>query len=447
MIGMRRSARARVIAGVGIAAIAALTLAGCAEGGSDENANPSDLAGETVTIAGGITGIEAENMQKSFDQFTQDTGIKVEYSGDKGFEGNIVTKVAGGSAPDIGIVPQPGLLQTLVGTGEVKKAPKAVEDNVDKNWSPDWKSYGTVDDVFYAAPMLANIKGYVWYSPAQFAEWGVEVPTTWDELLTLTKTIQEKTGGPAWCAGFFSDAASGWPGTDWIEDLVLRQSGPDVYDQWVAGDVKFTDPQIKEAFDAVGEILLDPKYVNAGFGDVKSINATAFADVAAKVADGTCPLTHQASFLSANFLDVQTAAGATPDVAPDGDVYAFPLPGLKAGEATLEVGGEFVTAFSDDAATQKVLEYMSTPEWADTRVELGGNISANLNADPSLASSQFLTEAMKLLQDPNTTVRFDASDLMPATVGAGSFWKGMVDWIDGKDTATVLSDIQAGYEN
>jgi len=295
--------------------------------------------------------------------------------------------------------------------------------------------------------MLANVKGFVWYSPAKFKEWGVEVPTTWDELLTLTKTIREKTGGPAWCAGFASGAASGWPGTDWIEDLVLRQSGTDVYDKWVAGDVKFTDPEIKKAFDAVGEILLDPNNVNAGFGDVKSINPTAFADVAAKVADGTCPLTHQASFLSANFLDVKTADGKTPNVAPDGDVYAFPLPGLKAGEATLEVGGEFVTAFSDDAATQKVLEYMSTPEWADIRVGLGGNISANLNADPSLASSQFLTDAMKLLQDPKTTVRFDASDLMPSTVGNGSFWKGMVDWIDGKPTDQVLSDIQAGYQN
>ena len=106
-----------------------------------------------------------------------------------------------------------------------------------------------------------------------------------------------------------------------------------------------------------------------------------------------------------------------PVVAPDGDVYAFVLPGFEEGAATVEVGGEFVTAFSDDAATVAVLEYMSTPEWADIRVGLGGNVSANLNADPSLASSEFLTEAMELLQDPNTTVRFDASDLMPATVG------------------------------
>jgi alpha-glucoside transport system substrate-binding protein len=432
---------------VGFIAIATLTLAGCAEGGTDSGGDSGSVEGETVTISGGITGIEAENMQKSFEQFTEDTGIIVEYTGDKTFEGNIVTKVSGGSAPDIAIVPQPGLLKTLVGTGEVKEAPEGVVSNVDENWSPDWKAYGTVDDVFYAAPMLANIKGYVWYSPASFAEWGVEIPKTWDELLELTATIQQATGAAPWCAGFASGDASGWPGTDWIEDLVLRQSGPEVYDQWVANEVKFTDPEIADAFTAVGEILLDPTLVNAGFGDVKSINSTAFGDVAAKVADGTCPLTHQASFLSANFLDTQTAAGTPPVVAPDGDVYAFVLPGYEEGAATIEVGGEFVTAFSDDAATVAVLEYMSTPEWADARVSLGGNISANLNADPSLASSEFLTEAMELLQDPNTTVRFDASDLMPSTVGAGSFWKGMVNWIDGKDQATVLSDIQAGYEN
>ena len=446
MIGMRSRSTRRVLMGVGFVAIASLTLAGCAEGGTDDGDSGS-VEGKTVKIAGGITGSEADNLQKSFDQFTEDTGIIVEYTGDKGFEGNIVTKVTGGDAPDIAIVPQPGLLKTLVDTGDVIPAPEGVEANVDANWSPDWKAYGTFDDVFYAAPMLANIKGYVWYSPASFAEWGVEAPKTWDELLDLTATIQEKTGAAPWCAGFSSGSASGWPGTDWIEDLVLRQSGADVYDQWVAGDVEFTDPKIADAFTAVGDILLNPDYVNAGYGDVKSINSTAFGDVAANVANGSCALTHQASFLSSNFLDVKTADGETPTVAPDGDVYAFVLPGYSEDAAVVEVGGEFVAAFSDSAATAQVLEYMSSPEFADARVGFGGVISANLKADPSLASSAFLTEAMELLQDPNTTVRFDASDLMPSTVGSGSFFKGMVDWIDGKDQATVLSDIQAGYAN
>lgn len=443
---MGMSQRRRLLAPLALLAVAGLALAGCAEGGSSSGGDGSGK-GETVKISGGITGSEAEQLNKAFDQFTKDTGIKVVYTGDKSFEGNIVTKVAGGSAPDIAIVPQPGLLKSLVGTGEVKKATQAVSDNVDKNWSADWKNYGTVDGTFYAAPMLANVKGFVWYSPAKFKEWGVEVPKTWDEMLTLTQTIKEKSGAAPWCAGFASGDASGWPGTDWIEDLVLRQSGPEVYDKWVSDEVKFTDPQIKDAFDAVGKILLNPEYVNAGFGDVKSINTTAFADVAAKVADGTCALTHQASFLSSNFLEVKTKDGKAPTVAADGDVYAFVMPGMKAGESTIEGGGEFVAGFSDTAATQKVLEFMSSADFANARVKLGGVISANKNADPSLASSPFLQDAMKTLQDPKTVFRFDASDLMPASVGSGSFWKGMVSWIDGKPTADVLSDIQAGYKN
>ncbi|WP_243074089.1 ABC transporter substrate-binding protein [Microbacterium sp. SS28] len=443
----RRAMRRRMAAGLGVVAIMGVALVGCAEGG-DDSSDEGTVEGETVRISGGITGSEADLLQQTLDEFGEKEGITIEYSGDKSFEKNIVTKVAGGDAPDIAIVPQPGLLKSLVDTGEVQPASEETEANVDANWSADWKAYGTFDDVFYAAPLMANVKGYVWYSPASFAEWGVEIPTTWDELLTLTKTIQEKTGEPPWCAGFESGDASGWPGTDWIESLVLRQAGPEVYDQWVANEVEFTDPQIEDAFNAVGEILQNPDYVNAAFGDVASINSTAFGNVAAPVANGTCALTHQADFLAAYFQDVQTADGAAPVVAPDGDVYAFVMPGVEAGAApTVEAGGEFVATFSDDAATQAVAAYLATPEWADARIALGGKISANKNADASLASSQFLTDAMKLVQDENTTVRFDASDLMPAVVGSGSFWRGMVDWIDGKATTEVLSDIQAGYED
>lgn len=445
MNGFRSAVRPRIILGLGVVTIATLALAGCAEG--EATPEGSGSSGGTVKISGGITGTEADALQKVFDEWSADSGVKVTYTGDKGFEANIVTKVTGGDAPDIAIVPQPGLLKTLVETGEVQPATEKVTENVDANWSPDWKKYGTFDDVFYAAPMLANIKGYVWYSPADFTEWGVEVPKTWDEMITLTDTIRQKTGSAPWCAGFESGGASGWPGTDWVEDLVLRQSGADVYDKWVAGDVKFTDPEIADAFTAVGDVLLNPEYVNAGYGDVASINSTAFGDVATNIANGTCALTHQASFLSANLLETTNAAGEPTTVDPDGDVYAFVMPGYDEGSLTTEVGGEFVAGFSDSEATQKVLDFMSSTEFADARVSEGGAISANLNADPSKASSQFLTEAMELLQDPNTTVRFDASDLMPATVGSGSFFKGMVDWIDGKDQATVLSDIQAGYEN
>ena len=147
-------------------------------------------------------------------------------------------------------------------------------------------------------------------------------------------------------------------------------------------------------------------------------------------------------------VQAKTKDGKTPTVAPDGDVYAFVLPSINEGDApSIEGGGEFVAAFSNEPAVQKVQEYMTTPDFANARVKLGGVISANSGADPTLASSQFLQEAMKLVQDKNTVFRFDASDLMPATVGSGSFWKGMVSWIDGMPTKDVLTAIQAGYQN
>src|SRR5690606_38158869 len=187
---------------------------GGGDGGSDGKS--------TVRISGGITGIEADDLNKSFEAFEKDTGIKVEYTGDKGFEGNIVTKVTGGDAPDIAVVPQPGLLKTLVETGKVTAAPDAVSKAVDENWSADWKKYGTFDDTFYAATMLANLKGYVWYSPASFKEWGVEDPQKSDDMMTLNHTTREKTGKDPWSAGYSSESASGMPGTAWIEALVLR---------------------------------------------------------------------------------------------------------------------------------------------------------------------------------------------------------------------------------
>jgi alpha-glucoside transport system substrate-binding protein len=444
---MRSSLHRRLTLPVAVLAAAGIALAGCSSS-SDPNdpnagggASSGGAAGDgSVTVYGTINGDEATLLEQSWADWEKESGIDIKYTGDKGFEQQIGIKVQGGDVPDLAIFPQPGLLADTVASGKVKELPEGALANVKQNWSEDWQKYGQVDGTQYGAPLMASVKGYVWYSPAKFAEWGVSVPTTWDEMEALGKTIAEKSGGPSWCAGFASDAASGWPGTDWIEDAVLRESGPDVYDSWVAGDTPFTDPQIKSAFDKVGSILLDPTLVNAGYGDVSSINSTAFGDVAQNIANGSCPLTHQASFFE-GFL---TGADAT--VAEDGDVWAFLTPPISADDdQAVTGGGEFVAAFADDADTAKVQEYLASADWANSRVKLGGVISANTGLDPANASSDLLRSSISILQDPGTTFRFDASDLMPKAVGSDSFFKGMVDWIDGSSTDQVLDTIQAGY--
>ncbi|HEY9497948.1 MAG TPA: extracellular solute-binding protein, partial [Terrimesophilobacter sp.] len=267
----------RFTAPLAILAVSGMALAGCAggTGPGDASHGPGDAgkADGVVTIYGTIADTEAELLQQSWADWEKANNIQIKYEGNKEFETQISIRAQGGNAPDIAIFPQPGLLGDLASRDLIQPAPDGVKANVEKYWSKDWAAYATTDDTLYGAPLMASVKGFIWYSPKKFADNGWTVPTTWQELLDLTKTIQASTGQPPWCAGFGSDAATGWPGTDWIEDLVLRQAGPEAYDKWVSHDMKFSDPAIKGAFDSLGEILLNPKYVNAGFGDVKTINA------------------------------------------------------------------------------------------------------------------------------------------------------------------------------
>ena len=436
--------RHRFTAPIAVLAAAGLALTGCASGEGGTASGPGDYgtADGIVTVYGTIENTEAELLEESWAAWEKENDIDIKYEGSKEFEAQVAIRAQGGNAPDLGIFPQPGLLADLASRDFIQPAPEATAKNVKDYWSEDWAGYATVDDTLYGAPLMASVKGFVWYSPAAFEEGGYAVPETWDELLELTKTIQADTGKAPWCAGFGSDAATGWPGTDWVEDLVLRQAGPEAYDKWVAHELDFNSPEIKEAFDSVGEILLNPDYVNAGFGDVKSINTTPFGEPARALGAGDCMLHHQASFYD-GFIQDPKNGNAT--VGPDADIWAFITPGVEAGAPAVTGGGEIVAAFANDADTAKVQAYLSSPEWANSRVSLGGVISANNGLDESSAKSLILQEAIRLLKDPNTTFRFDASDAMPGVVGAGSFFFGIVDWINGKDVEEVLSTIDASW--
>jgi alpha-glucoside transport system substrate-binding protein len=438
---MALSQRSRRLVPLALLGVAGVAIAGCgAPGGAPSGGGGGGGGGgdNTVTIYGTIVEGEAELLAQSWADFEKENDITIKYEGSQDFETQLGTRAQGGNPPDIAIFPQPGLFADYASRDLLKPAPDAVKKNAEEGWTQGWIDFGTYDGTFYGAPLMASVKGWIWYSPTKFAEWGVEEPTTWDELMTLTQTIKDKSGAAPWCAGFESGVATGWPGTDWIEDLVLRNAGPDVYDQWVKNEIPFTDPQIKEAFDTTGEILLNPEYVNAGFGDVRSINSTAFGDVAAKVASGECALTHQASFLS-GFYPEGT------NFAEDGDVWAFLTPSSSPDETLITGGGEIVGAFSDDEATQKVLEYLSSPEWANSRLALGGVTSANKGVDLDVVEDPILQESIKLLQDDEVTFRFDGSDQMPGAVGSGTFWKGIVAWVNGTSTDEVLTQIQTGW--
>jgi alpha-glucoside transport system substrate-binding protein len=449
---MRLTRHRRWAAPVAVAAAVGLALTACTGDIAAEDAGDVDCAdyeeygtfdGAEVTIGGTILDLEADRLVESWSDFASCTGISIDYQGSSEFEAQIAVLAEGGNAPDIGFVPQPGLVQRLAEGGWLIPASESVEANVDEWWSEDWKGYGTFDDTFYGAPLMASIKGYVWYSPAEFEENGYEIPTTLDEMMELSQTIADEGDHKPWCVGLESGEATGWPGTDWIEDWMLRLHGPEVYDQWVTHEIPFNDPQVAEAFDAVGEYLKNEDMVNGGIGDVSTQITEAFQTGGLPILDGECSLHHQASFYE-TFWNPE--GGEENTVASDGTVFAFLTPPENADDPlSVTGGGEIVVAFSESEEVEAVRTFLSSDVWANNRVSLGGVISANTGVDPQNASSELLVQSIEILQDPETTFRFDGSDLMPGAVGADSFWKGIVAWVSGDSTESVLDTIEASW--
>ncbi|GLY00578.1 MULTISPECIES: ABC transporter substrate-binding protein [Actinoplanes] len=447
------SSRSRVALAGALSVGLAFSLTACGDSDSDSSSGDDnkaaaidcapyaafgDIKGKTVTIYTGIVTPEDTPHKESYKPFEDCTGATIKYEGDKAFETQILVRAKAGNPPDLAFVPQPGLLQQLVATGKAVEAPAETAANVDKFFGEDWKAYGTVDGKFYAAPLGANVKSLVWYSPTEFKDKGYTVPTTLDELKALSDKIVAD-GGKPWCAGIASGEATGWPLTDWMEDFMLRLSGPETYDKWVKHEIAFNGPESTAALEAVGSYLKNDAYVNGGLGDVKSIASTTFQDAGLPILEGSCSLHRQASFYAANFpTDTK--------VAEDGDIYAFYLPSKDTTSKPVLGGGEFVLSFADRPEVKAFQTYLSSDVWANTKAKVSsGWVSANNGLKVENLTNPIDKLSAEILQDPNATFRFDGSDMMPAAVGSNAFWKQTTNWITGQDTKTTVDNIESAW--
>ena len=404
-----------------------------------------DLSGTTVTTYSSVLGTEAEAYEESFVPFEECTGVDVAPEWSSEFEAQIIVRVQGGNAPDLALYPQPGGIQSVQDqTGAVIPVPDEALAVYNENFDPYWADLVTFDGEVLGIPNSSNSKSFVWYSPGAFAEAGYEVPETWEDMIALSdQIVADNPDGTIkpWCAGIGSGEATGWPITDWVEDVMLREQGPDYYDQWVAHEVPFNAAESLDVWDKVGSILRNPDYVNGGFGDVQTIASTSFQDGGLPIVDGSCYMHRQASFYAANWPEGT-------EIGEDGDVFAFYLPVNEGADVKpVLVGSEYWTSFDSRPEITAFLSYLASPDYANARALAGeGFVNANLNLDLENVSSPISQLAGEQFQDSTAVIRFDGADLMPAEVGSGSFWSEATEWIaSNKDTQAVLDAIQATW--
>src|SRR5262245_34856703 len=202
-----------------------------------------DLHGETLAISGPWTSVDEANFRAALAPFVEATGVTLKYAGSQSFEQQIRIDVEAGSPPNIAIFPQPGLAAEFARKGALaplgQDSAKWVLDNYAAGQS--WVDLGTYSGsdgakAFYGFVYKADLKSLVWYVPDNFAEAGYKVPETMEELIALSERMVAD-GHTPWCIGLGSGSATGWPATDWVEDLMLRTQSPDVYDQWVKNEI------------------------------------------------------------------------------------------------------------------------------------------------------------------------------------------------------------------
>jgi alpha-glucoside transport system substrate-binding protein len=433
------SRRSTLTAGATLGAVAVLT-AGCLSDGGGGGGGSSNTSNEIEVMYAFATGSKQESgFRAEVDSWAEENDVKVEYTQTGSFDQLINTRVAGNDAPDVALFPQPGIMQAMAAEGELADLSDVVpKEDLDK-LVQGFLETGQVDGKQYAVPASMNVKSLVFY-PKEAFEAEYEAPTTYDELVSLTDQIQQD-GTTPWCFGIESQAATGWPATDWVENLMVINYGSDVYNQWVAHEIPFNDPQVADVLQQMDDLLLAEGRTNGGRQSIASSNFLTAGNPLFDDPPG-CFMYRQGNF-------VADEGGFPEDVLADLDnrVGVFPMPGQTAEEKPVLGGGDLAGVFSqDNESAKKLVAFLASSEFGTNGYgETGGWISPNTEFDVSLYPTKTL-QAIATIGYESTDFVFDGSDQMPGEVGAGSFWREMTAWISGgTDAKTALDNIENSW--
>lgn len=420
---------------VGAVAVAAvLAAAGCGGTGDPTTTGSGPLAGQSVEVAGTWSGTEQAGFQQVLDAFAAKTGATVKYtSGGDDLAALINSRLAGGSPPDVALIPQPGVVNEFARKGAIKPLTGAAAVAVAANYSPAWQELGTVDGKLYGVYFKVANKSVVWYRTDKFANAGVQPPASWEDFVKVTRTLADSGVSPMAVPG-----GDGWTLTDWFENVYLRVGGPDNYDKLSRHELSWTDPTVVQTLQLLAQYWGEAKAVQGGAKGAVQLKFTqSIADVF-----GDKPLSamlFEGDFVAAEINKlgkVKVGEGAR----------FFDWPSINGSKPAVVTAGDQAVAFKDSAATQELIAFLASPEAAKIMAARGGFLSANKNLDTS-AYPDPTTVALAESVVKADLLRFDLSDLTPQTFGGGtgaSMWRLLQDFLtnpaDPAGTAAKLEE-------
>ena len=431
---MRNTRRARTSL-LAVGALAAVSvLAACGSSSSGGNS-------KTVTIWTSVDQPVVDGFNKVLVPEAKKKGITVKIKKVNNINQLIITAIQGNNAPDIAIVPQPGVVSQIVQRNKAFPLDNVVDmSSLKSSMTPGTLEAGTIKGKLYGLLVSMNVKSLVFYNKKAWASAGYQVPTSLADLQTLTDKIKA-TGSYPWCMGIQDPGgASGWPATDWIEDLVMHQSGASTYNDWVSHKVKFDSAPVKQAADTMSKLLFTKGNVAGGQKGIANSNWQTVANpmFASNTKPG-CWMLKQGNFITGFFpkavqSDLDNSVG----------VFGFP-PATAGGDNPTEGGGDLATLLNNGSNAKAVMKLMSQTNLGTEAAKSGDYISPHKDIDVSLYPNSIIKSAAEVAYK-SSGLLFDASDAMPAAVGSGTFWKEMVAWVSGGESLdTALKNIDASW--
>lgn len=428
---MLSRSRPSALALLAVCGLAAGTLAAC---GSGPSGGPA-----VVTVLGSWTGDEQAGFLAMVRGFEHRTGIQVDYTGTRDADAVLASDLKDGNPPDLAVLSRPGELRQDAADGTLVPITAALsQQQLARQYTPGWRSLMQAAGPsgarhYYAIIVKAALKSVIWYDPAQFPAADLSTlrspSLTWDQLTALVHKLA-RGGVTPWCLGLEDSSDSGWPGTDWIEDIVLHRSGPAVYDQWIAGTLPWTSAPIRRAWQIFGSVATSPGLVRGGAA-AALVTSYGQAGQPLFTRPPRCYLDHEASFITAFYT--QDHLGSSPDAHPrprtDFDFIRFP-PLSPAGQGSAEVAGDLLGMFRDTPAARKLIGYLTTPAAQEAWIRRPGSGAISVNRlvpwrdYPDPVSRELAADLLR-----TASVRFDASDSMPQIM-ENAFNNAVLEYLD-----------------
>jgi len=412
----------RLIGLPGLVLILALSFAACG-GGDEDDLTPSSVPdiGTVTVIHQWVSGGEPESFRNAVSVWEELNNGKVEDFGTRDIHEILNLRVESNNPPDLAILASPGMMQTFARQGDLVALDSFLDMNkIRDEYAQAWIDIGTVDGKLYTIPSKASNKSTVWYNPKVFLSNGLETPATWNEMITVSDEMVAKGISP-WSMGVESGGSSGWPGTDWIGQILLSESGPEVYDQWVNHEIPWTDSHIKSAWEKFGQIALTPGYVSGGEDFILSTNF-ASASYLPFESPSQAAMYFLGSFVQA-FVESQF-----PDMTIEEDYSFFPFPSIDPQyEGAVTGGADMLVMFNDTEAARSLVDYLLSAEAQEMGVRQGGFISTNKRVNMDSYPDVMAAKVAEQLTSANIA-RFDADDIWGGDLQA-AFFEAVLDYL------------------